>query len=179
MALQNVQIQLDTGATLKLLTALKEIGGKKAQNAVRRAVSRAGTALLQTMRPLVPIRTGLLKRSMGKKDSKPKVTAYAYSIVGPRKGFRQVVAAKTAKSRSLRAKRSGKIAVDNKGRIQNPTKYAHLADRGHQMKNGGFVKGKRFYFAAEIAARQRIENIMKIELQTTLIAEANQPTTNI
>lgn len=179
MALQNVQIQVETAAVVKLLANLKEIGGKKAINAVRRATSRAGTALLQTMRPLVPIRTGLLKRSMGKKDSKPKVTAYAYSIVGPRKGFRQEIATKAARSRVVRARRQGVIATANKKRIQNPAKYAHLVDRGHQMKNGGFVRGKRFYFAAEIAARQRIENVMKMELQRTLLAEATQPTTDI
>lgn len=179
MALQNVQIEVQTGALMKLIANVKEIGGRKALNAVRRATSRGGTALLQTIRPLIPIRTGLLKRSFGKKDSKPK-SAYAYSIVGPRKGFRQVVAKKTAKSRTVRAKKSGKVAVDSAGRIQNPTKYAHLADRGHQIRGGrGFVRGKRFYFAAEIAARQRIENVMKAELQRTLIAEANQPTSDI
>ena len=178
MALQNVQIQVQTPELMRLMERVKDIGGKKALNAVRRATSRGGTVLLQTFRPLIPVRTGLLRKSFGKKDSKPK-TAYAYSIVGPRKGFRQVVAKKTARSRIMRAKKSGKIAPDSAGRIQNPTKYAHLVDRGHKIRGGaGFVKGRRFYFAAEIAARQRIENVMKMELQRTLIAEANQPTSD-
>ena len=55
------------------ISLLQRVKDKKAKAAIRSAISRAGTILLQTARPLVPSSpkygTGLLRRSLGKKDS--------------------------------------------------------------------------------------------------------------
>lgn len=170
-----MKIDLDITDTQALLDKLNAIGSRKSRNAIRRAVSRAGTVFLQTVRPLTPVRTGLLRQSMGKKDSSHKRFT-AYSIIGPRRRFGGMVSVKTAASRTKRAKRNAKVAVANKPRYQKPVKYAHLVEKGHKGPGGkGFVRGRPFLLAARLIARQQVLNVMRMSLQQGLIAEANTP----
>lgn len=101
---------------------------KRIQRAVlRKAMSRAGTVALQTMRPLVAIerpvdalsraRTRLLRRSLARKV---KVTrdGVTVAVIGPRTGFGRVIGTRQR--------------GPNKGQpiVYDPARTAHLVDRG-------------------------------------------------
>lgn len=109
------------GPVLKRLEVLPEKVRKKV---LRQAVAGAARTVAKTAKANVKAvkETGLLGRSIGS-----KVKAYAkgskstVGVVGPRKGFREAVIRKRGKWKPAAPKPSG---------YADPTKYAHLVERG-------------------------------------------------
>ena len=175
----------------EVVAKVKEIGTKKANLALRRATSRSATILLQTTRPLVHAdskeSTGLLKKSLGKKDSN-QFAKKAYALVGPRRGFKMMVSPKAAvlrqKKRLATLRRKGVFVRPSqrklKGKIKNPTRYAHTLEKGHRGPGGsGFVRGRPFMMAGRLIAQQAMSNATKLILTHFLIEQANTSTGDI
>jgi hypothetical protein len=175
----------------EVVAKVKEIGGKKANLALRRATSRSATILLQTTRPLVPAdskeSTGLLRKSLGKKDSN-QLAKKAYALLGPRRGFKMMVSSAAAKQRQTRRiaklRKSGVFVRPSnrklKGKIKNPTRYSHALQKGHRGPGGsGFVRGRPFMMAGRLIAQQAMANATKLILTHFLIEQANTSTGDI
>lgn len=90
-----------------LQAILKNLTPATQRKVLRPALNVEGTKILQAAKRNVPVKTKLLRKSLGKKTKTYK-DGTIIVIVGPRHGFKQTV----------------------KGRTQNPTKYAHLVEGG-------------------------------------------------
>lgn len=167
-------MKMEVSGVDALANLAKNVAPKKARNSLRSALGQAATLLLQTARPLVPQTTrqatGLLRKSLGKKDSKPNSKGI-YSIVGPRRGFKQVIVPKSTKRRQARDVRAGRFRVAAKGRVKNPVRYAHLVEKGHKMRNGGMVRGRPFLMAARLIARQQMADTIQRVLINRLVED--------
>jgi len=165
------------------VTLLNTIKNKKAKNAIRSAISRAATILLQTIRPIVPVDTSLLRRAMGKKDS-TQFAKRAYSIVGPRRGFAQQIVAKDAAARQRKRvsalKRRGLVIRPSQPKLRgvkkDPVRYAHLVGGGHKMRGGGFVRGRNFMLAGRLIAAAQMRNVIQLVLTQRLVSNVKSDT---
>lgn len=104
-----------------LLRKLKDIDKRAGNKAARKGLGNAGNVVLRAMKAKVPVGTGSLKRSLGRKVSRKKRLGGLASIIGSRVGE----VAGTGKWKSKR--RDGKLAA---GSVK-PHKYAHLVELGH------------------------------------------------
>jgi HK97 gp10 family phage protein len=122
----------------KALRALQDVEKKVRNRAARKAMDAADKIVLAAQRSLVPVESGLLKKSLGKKVKVFRGSGTVVGIVGPRKGFKTFVVktdrgaaiAGTAKSVGLLRKAKGAaVGVE----IRDPAKYAHLANMHKQF----------------------------------------------
>lgn len=90
-----------------LQATLKNLTGACQRKVLRPALNAEGTRILQAARRNVPVKTKLLRKSLGKKIKTYK-DGTVIVVVGPRRGFKQV----------------------NKGKAHNPSFYAHLVEFG-------------------------------------------------
>lgn len=88
---------------------LKHLEAKVQRRIVRPAVTRALSPVLKQAKQNVPVVTGLLKRSLGKKVKAYSRTGVIWGGIGPRSGFKEVGA---------------------DGRARNPVNYMHLVELG-------------------------------------------------
>lgn len=95
-----------------VLSALDGVSKKIKRKGIRKGVNVAGKIVLRAAKAKVPNKSGLLKRSLGRKVKVYRSTGVAVAVVGPRVGFKQEVA------------RGGATV------LSNPTKYAHLVEGG-------------------------------------------------
>src|SRR5262249_13600056 len=87
---------------------------KVRKKVLRKAINEASKIVLKAAKANVPRASGLLKKSLGRKVKVYRASGTVVAIIGPRTGFKQDV------------HRDGrKVAV-----LANPTKYAHLVERG-------------------------------------------------
>lgn len=123
-----------------LADALKQFGtvGKLVRAASRKGVNEATKLVLTTAKSLVPQRTGLLRKALGRKVVAMKSGGGYVGIVGPRKdisdkerGRRQREFEQGLRKRAPGGPRFRKV-VKFKGReiTVNPVKYAHLVEYG-------------------------------------------------
>lgn len=169
----NDTVQLNVSGVEECVELLNRAKDKKVRNAMRSAISRAGTVLLQTVRPLVPMTTreatGLLRRSMGKKDSK-QFAKKPWSMVGPRRGFAQTIAPISTRRAEQKRIRKGILKVSAKGKRKDPVRYAHLVGGGHKSKSG-YVQGRPFLAHARFMAAAQMNNVIKLVLTQKLVSE--------
>ena len=90
----------------KLKRAFKRLGQKVEQKVLKGAAGLAMNPILSAARRLVPVRSGQLKRSLGKRARTYKGIHIVF--IGPRSGFKTLY----------------------KDRRVNPTQYAHLVEFG-------------------------------------------------
>ncbi|MEN6633476.1 MAG: HK97 gp10 family phage protein [Candidatus Polarisedimenticolia bacterium] len=106
-------------------------------------VKEAGKLIASAASALVPVRSGLLKRSIGVS----KIHTYRHAgsdtlfiAAGPRRGFRRALKfnRKGRIAGFFGAKKSAGMAT---GQVANPVRYAHLVERGHAIAShrGGRV----------------------------------------
>jgi hypothetical protein len=100
----SIRLTLEGADRLKAL--LKDLEPATQRRVLRPAITQEATRIAREVKPTLPRQTGLLKKSVGK-----LVKTYAQShtvvgIVGPRKGFAQVI----------------------DGRKHDPAKYGHLVE---------------------------------------------------
>lgn len=91
----------------ELQNKLRALAPASQRRVLRPALQKEGTRVLQRARQNVPIQTKLLRRSLGQK-TQTYTNGGVIVVVGPRRGFRQVIA----------------------GKPRNPSKYAHLVEFG-------------------------------------------------
>jgi HK97 gp10 family phage protein len=102
----------------QVLKRLRALGEKVARKGTQQAVAQGGKIVLWDMKGRVTVRSGLLRRSLGRKQKTFRNSGTSVSIVGPRVGFRLAVGVRT------RGKNAGKVYY------ANPTHYAHLLEKG-------------------------------------------------
>lgn len=107
------------------LKALKDLPRKLKKKAIRQVANAGAKKLKWAARKLVPIRHGLLKKSLGQKV-KVYPSGVAVGMVGAREGFKQQVGVRKQDSRP--GARYPKKAGDPV--YANPTKYLHLVELG-------------------------------------------------
>lgn len=129
------------------------------RKATRKGVGAATKLVLAAAKAGVPQRTGMLRRSLGRKVVASKTGKGYVGIVGPRKDISESTRAKQQREfeRGERKRAPGKArfrkVVKFKGReiTVNPVKYAHLVEygagpsvaKGKTLSDGGTVFGKQ------------------------------------
>lgn len=101
-----IQARIEGAETLQAM--LKSLPAQVARRVLRPALNAEGSKVVTQSKQLVPKATGLYKRSIGKKTKTYTQSGNIIVIVGPRTGFRQVIA----------------------GKPHDPVKYAHLVEFG-------------------------------------------------
>ena len=96
------------------LNSLKAVKRSAGSRILRKGLAAASKPMLDTARRLVPRRTGLLRKSLGRKIKTYRSTGTVVVMIGPRTGFKRVVRVK------------GRRTFQR----NDPTHYAHLVERG-------------------------------------------------
>lgn len=105
----------------RLQAKLRTLPKKVQTKGTRKAITAGTKPILAAERAAVPIDTGLLKKSLGKKISLKG--GGGFGVVGPRRGF----GVPTEKGKlKFKATRKG---VKNVASFKEPTRYAHLAEK--------------------------------------------------
>ena len=125
-----------------LLSKLGEMRSARARRIRRDALNVAATPLLQMARQLVPVDSGLLKRSLGKRAKTYASSGTVVVVIGPRSGFKQEVF-------------SPKYGTQ----YRNPTKYAHLVEKGTVHS-----RGSHFMEQAVDATREQVATTLAQKL---------------
>lgn len=145
---------------------------REIKNAVRRGATLQARAIKANLKRK---RTGLLAKSIGSRV-KDYTTGRITALSGPRRGFR--VEVRRVEKRKLVGVRDGtkkggpkkiilkKVAGVGEGDTINPTRYAHLVDKGHAKGKGkGAAKGWDFMKKAFQATRDPIKQDISRAIQ--------------
>lgn len=95
----------------RLKKELEGVPEKLRRKALRAGQTKASRIIITEARNRVPVRFGLLKKSLGRKSKTYRKTGTVVSVIGPRKGFR--------------TERVGQANI-----YDDPVKYAHLVEYG-------------------------------------------------
>lgn len=143
----------------QLMDNLRDFGSRKVKNATRSALGQAATIIKRSAEGQTPVYSGILKRSLGKKDSKHTAKSI-YSLVGARRSFQ---GPKVPMNRQRRAKRQMKGAqgpvfykelIGRKNQVAKPSKYLHLVEKGWtHYKTGKRIPGKHMLRNATTSSR--------------------------
>lgn len=105
-----VKMRIESQAVANLVKRLAALDRKVARKALKAGVNEVTKNVLWDAKSLVPKRTGLLRKSLGRKVKSYRGGAIIVGIIGPRRGFRTVY----------------------NGVPINPVKYAHLVEYGRR-----------------------------------------------
>lgn len=111
-----------TGAA-PLLSKFTDLPEKLQKKYGRRGVAKAARVLVKAAKALAPVRSGLLKKSLGFRPRTYKHTVLA--VIGPRKETKASAAKRIKAGKALRYR--GVVG----GKIHIPAKIAHLVEGGH------------------------------------------------
>lgn len=103
-----VKVKLAGGAVAALRRRIDAIDRRAGTKAVKAGINEITKAVLRDAKEMTPVRTGQLRKSLGRRIKVYRNSRVVVGIVGPRTGF--------------------KILVD--GKPVNPAKYAHLVEYG-------------------------------------------------
>ncbi len=115
-----ISMRIESKAIGGLIAKLAALDKKVARKALRAGISAATKVVMWDAKALVPVRSGQLRKSIGRKIWTKKGGAVIAGIVGPRRGFRVVYL----------------------GKYIDPVKYAHLVEFGRREVVAGKAKGK-------------------------------------
>lgn len=119
--------------------ALARISERMRAKILLRAVAAGAAPVLEDMRANAPQESGLLKKSIKMRQRVYKGGLMRVAVIGPAKGFKQVVTVqrsgkKAGRIKATRAK--GAVARAAAGRpmaiFRDPVKYAHLVEGGRK-----------------------------------------------
>lgn len=147
---------MSSGMTLKgdkeLARLLNGIGEKVARKALRSAVSAGATPVVKAAKQKAAKRSGLLKRSLGKKVVANRHRQSATAIVGARKSVTGTV----------------------NGKPYKPSRIAHLVEKPHIGPDGQYVPGRPFLNPALAETREASVGAMKNKLREVVEREASK-----
>lgn len=163
----SVTFRIESAAIAGLARRLAEVDRKAARKAIRQGINEASKLVLADAKAGVPVRSGQLRKSLGRKVRATKDGKVIYGVIKPRAG------AWVKDQPGLVGRRKGgkvfvnKWRVKYKGRVINPVKYAHLVEYGHKMvghkpgkKVVGFVAPRPFLRPAWERNRQRVTGLI-------------------
>lgn len=109
---------------------LEKIGQKILGKTLRKAVNAAASQVLKAAKSSVPVQSGLLKKSLGKKVRLYKGGTVAVALIGPRTGFKKIVVIAAGKGAVASTKKGQKLlAQGGRTYTRNPARYAHLVEK--------------------------------------------------
>jgi len=157
----------------QLAKALKELPRGVFNRVLKRAHVRAIAPVLKMAKQLVPIRYGILKRSLGAKTKVYRQKGVIFTAVGARIGFHVSVGSEV----KLKVGRGtdGKFAargVKKTTGVISPVKYAHLVELGHGGPHP--APPHPFLRPAFDANKGRMLETLKAELAAGIAREAEK-----
>ena len=105
-----VKMRIESHAIKSLVEKLAGLDRKVARKALKAGINDGTKAVLWDAKARTPRRTGLLRKSLGRKVKSYRGGAVIVGVIGPRRGFRMVI----------------------DGKPVNPVKYAHLVEYGRR-----------------------------------------------
>jgi HK97 gp10 family phage protein len=132
----SIKARVKDGAIQALARKLNEFDRKASRKAIKKGVNEATKLVTADAKANVPRKTGLLKKSIGRRVRSYRGGTVISGIVGPRSGFATVLAS---------------------GKKVNPAKYAHLVEFGRKavrVKKAALLADKfaKQVFGVEVAA---------------------------
>lgn len=134
----------------ELERGLKSLGQRVQRRVMRSAVNASATPVLKAARAKAPKQSGLLKRSLGRKVVTNTKRQSVTAIIGPRK----------------------KVQGEHKGKPRKPSRYAHLAEKGHIDAHGNYIPGQPFLNPAMAEQEGAALNTLKQKLGAGIAKEA-------
>jgi HK97 gp10 family phage protein len=128
-------IRAEVTGLRQVFKRLRQVDEKVRKKILRSALTAGGQIVLQEARAKVPVDSGLVKESLGKKVKVYRQSGTVVVIVGPRTGFRRMV------------KRRGRQKLV----LENPTAIAHLAGPGRHQT---------FMAQAAESTRERVKSVV-------------------
>lgn len=146
----------DPGAKLigdkQLLQTFRTLGERVQRKVVRQAVNAAATPVVKSARSKAPRRSGLLRKSLGKKVKTYTDTGTIVGLIGPRTD----------------------VTGEYQGEKVVPWRYAHLAESGHIDSRGEFVPGQPFLRPAFEETQGQALDVMKDKIGSGVEREATK-----
>jgi HK97 gp10 family phage protein len=133
-----------------LAKLFRELGPRVQRRALRPAVSAAATPIVKAAKAKAAKRSGLLKKSLGKKIKTYADKGMVIAVIGPRTGVNGEV--------------NGKKYV--------PAKIAHLIEKGHIARDGSYVPGQPFLGPAYAETEGQALGVIKDKLAESVVKEA-------
>ena len=134
----------------ELEKALRSLGPKIAKKVLRQAVSAAATPVVKSAKANVTERSGLLKKSLGKKVRVNKNRGTASARVGARSN----------------------VQGEFEGKPHVPWRVAHLVELGHIAADGSHVPAKPFLRPAADENEHKAVEVMTDKLAAGIVKEA-------
>lgn len=122
---------------------------------LRKAINAASKVVLDAARKLVPVETGMLKKSLAVRIQTYRSTGTVVGVIGPRTGYKKTRQGKVLTSFGRKIKSTGR----------NPSKYAHLIEFGHNIarpkgKLVGYARARAFLRPAFDQNKAAIEKLL-------------------
>lgn len=161
----DVHVDMDPEITQNL----RMIGARTLRNATRNALGKAARIIRDAARPNTPVYSGILKKSLGIKNSR-HTSAKIYSLVGARRGFE---GPRQRRSTILRQKRSAKQAgvaySPSTSKKSKPSRYLHLVEKGFRhYRSGQFIKGRGMLRSANQSTKAAVAAKIRESLSGSL-----------
>lgn len=131
----NFQIKLNDAEIDRMFNVINLLGGDIPAKTFVRATRLAIKPILRAARALAPVRTGALKKSLGIRVKRYTRDGIVYGVMGPRRS---------------------KVFTGKNGKAIKPSKYAHLAERGHATRkplSGGELRQLYNYYSNRTITR--------------------------
>lgn len=123
----------------ELIRSMRDWKRSVRKRVIYNAVRKCGPVIKRAIKPLVPRESGTLKKSIAHKVYTHRSGDGAGIVVGPRKGFSQMVTVRTKgrlRGRYRATKKAGEITATQQ-RKRAPDNYSHLVEFGHRIAQGG------------------------------------------
>jgi HK97 gp10 family phage protein len=143
---------MDMKGDKALAKTLKRLGVRVQRRVMRQAVNAATTPIVKAARSRAPKRSGLLKKSLGKKVRTYAEKMTVVGIVGPRTN----------------------VVGEHEGKKVRPALYSHLVERGFIAADGSFVPPQPFLEPAMAEAEGQAVDIMREKLAAGVVKEAQK-----
>lgn len=151
------------------LKNLQEMTRTVRNKILRKAVNASSKVVLDAARQLVPSSTGLLKKSLAVRVQTYRASGVVVGIVGPRTGYQKTRQGKKITSFGKKMKAAG----------QNPSKYAHLIEFGHNLARPkgnliGYVRARPFLRPAFDQNKSSVIALMEQRITEEIEKEAKK-----
>ncbi len=167
-----IRAEIDTSDVAVLAGQLRELGRRGTENALRASMRTTMRAVREATKPLIPVRTGALKRSFEIRTPMER-KGVAAGVYGVKNDFKVTVVIHNWREQTGRVlRRKNGEWVLRPGESHNdivtkqPWQYAYKVDRQH-----GFMQ--KGYETARDVLPERLGAAMKVEVERRLIAKRN------
>lgn len=128
----------------------RSLGERVQRKVTRQAVNAAATPVVKAARQNAPERSGLLKKSVGRKIKTYTASGTVVGLIGPRTD----------------------VSGEYEGKKVVPWRYAHLVEGGHIDEHGNFIPPHPFLRPAWESSEGQALDVMKDKLGSGIEREA-------